>query len=110
MLNFFEAKTGKVINVNDIDNLIGTVEIIDIREPYECQRGILETAKNIPMGTLLGRPEQFLDKEKTYYLICQSGARSGQAQMMLSKMGYNVVNVAGGMGSYAGAKKEYQIN
>lgn len=38
--------------------------------------GSLKTAKNIPMGNLLTNPGKYLLKDKTYYLMCQSGARS----------------------------------
>lgn len=94
-----------VINVNDMDELIGKVEIIDIREPYETARGMLKTAKNIPMGELMSSPEKYLNKETKYYIICQSGARSGAVVSALSRNGYDVVNVSGGMGSYVGTKR-----
>ena len=35
MFGFLKRNDGKVINVNDMDNLIGKVELIDIREDYE---------------------------------------------------------------------------
>ncbi|MGL5479950.1 MAG: rhodanese-like domain-containing protein, partial [Clostridium sp.] len=38
MFSFLKSNT-KVVNVNDIDNLIGKVNIIDIREPYEFKGG-----------------------------------------------------------------------
>lgn len=106
MLNFLKLDTAKVIHVNDIDNLIGTIELIDIREPYEYKSGSIRTAKNIPMGDLLASPSKYLLPDKTYYIMCQSGARSGRATKMLAKMGFDVINVAGGMGSYVGTKRK----
>jgi len=88
--------------VNDMDNLIGKVELIDIRESYEYNSGSLKSAKNIPMGNLLMEPNKYLVKDETYYIMCQSGGRSGSACRELSKEGFNVVNVSGGMGSYVG--------
>lgn len=105
MFNFLKSDESKVINVNDMDNLIGKVELIDIREPYEYKSGSLKTAKNIPMGNLLSSPEKYLAKDVTYYIMCQSGGRSGRATRTLSKQGFNVINVAGGMGSYAGTNR-----
>ena len=105
MFEFLRSNTGKVINVNDIDGILGKIELIDIREPYEYNAGSIKGAKNIPMGILLKEPERFMDKEHTYYLVCQSGGRSQAAVKALSKLGYQVVNVAGGCGSYAGSKK-----
>lgn len=106
MFGFMLKEAGKTVHVNDMDSLIGKASIIDIREPYEYRSGSLRTAKNIPMGTLLNTPDQYLDKEKEYYILCQSGGRSGGACRMLSKLGYQVVNVVGGMGSYVGTKRK----
>ena len=106
MFDFLKRDDSKVIHVNDMDNLIGKVELIDIREPYEYKSGTLKTAKNIPMGTLLSSPEKYLIKDKTYYIMCQSGGRSGSTTRALTKQGFNVINVAGGMGSYVGTKRK----
>jgi rhodanese-related sulfurtransferase len=106
MFDFLKGKERKVIGVNEIDPLIGTVELIDIREGYEYKAGSIKTAKNIPMGSLLAAPEKYLIKDKTYYIMCQSGGRSARATKALSKAGYNVINVLGGMGSYTGRKRK----
>lgn len=106
MLRFLQRDDSKVIHVNDIDNLIGSIELIDIREPYEYQSGSIITAKNIPMGSLLDNPNKYLQKDKTYYLLCQSGARSGMTSKRLTKQGFEVINVAGGVGSYVGTKRK----
>lgn len=106
MFDFLKRDVSKVINVNDMDNLIGQVELIDIREPYEYKAGSLKTAKNIPMGNLLANPEKYLIKDKTYYIICQSGSRSGSTTRVLTKQGFQVINVTGGMGSYVGTKRK----
>ncbi len=106
MFGLLKKDDSKVINVNDIDSLIGKVELIDIREPYEYRSGSIKTAINIPMGNLLTSPAKYLAKDKTYYIMCQSGGRSGRAARALSKEGFNVINVAGGMGSYVGVNKK----
>ncbi len=106
MFGIFNKNTGKVINVNDIDNLIGKINLIDIREPYEYRSGSIKTAKNIPMGELLGEPDKYLEKDKEYHIICQSGGRSARACNKLTGLGFDVVNVAGGVGSYAGSKRK----
>lgn len=106
MFDFLKKDSSKVIHVNDMDNLLGKVELIDIREPYEYKSGTLKTAKNIPMGTLLSNPEKYLMKDKTYYIMCQSGARSGSTTRALTKQGFQVINVSGGMGSYVGTKRK----
>ncbi len=106
MFEFLKSDTSKLIHVNDMDELIGTVELIDIREPYEYKRGTIKTAKNIPMGNLLSAPEKYLLKDKKYYIMCQSGGRSGNACRLLARQGFDVMNVTGGMGSYVGTKRK----
>jgi rhodanese-related sulfurtransferase len=106
MFGFLKKEQGKVINVNDMDNLIGKVDLIDIREKYEYANGSIKSAKNIPMGDLLNAPDKYLNKDKEYYIMCQSGGRSSRACNILSSKGFNVVNVAGGMGSYVGTKRK----
>ena len=106
MLGFLKREETKVINVNDLDNLLGKIELIDIREPYEFKSGSIKTSRNIPMGNLLESPDRFLIKDKTYYLMCQSGARSGRASKALLRQGYDIVNVSGGMGTYVGTKRK----
>ena len=105
MISLFKKDERQVVHVNDMDALIGKVNIIDIREIYEFRTGSLKTANNIPMGELLAAPEKFLNKNDTYYIMCQSGMRSGNTTKILTKQGYQVVNVAGGMGSYVGVKR-----
>ena len=106
MFNFLVKTELETVNVNDLDELIGKIELIDIREPYEYKGGSIKSAKNIPMGELLDEPEKYLSKEKTYYIMCQSGGRSRRTAGSLAKSGYNVINVSGGYGSYAGTKRK----
>lgn len=106
MFDFLKKNNSNVIHVNNMDDLIGKVELIDIREPYEYKSGSLRTAKNIPMGNLLNAPEKYLIKDKTYYIMCQSGSRSGRTTRALAKQGFDVINVAGGFGSYVGSKRK----
>jgi len=106
MFGFLKSNQGKVIHVNDMDDLIGKVELIDIRERSEYHSGSLKSAKNIPMGELLSEPNKYLLQGKTYYIMCQSGGRSGRACSLLTRQGFDVINVAGGVGSYVGTKRK----
>ncbi len=106
MFNFLKEDGLDVVNVNDLDNMIGKIELIDIREPYEYKSGSLKSAKNIPMGDLLNETEKYLSKETTYYIMCQSGARSKRTSRALARNGYHVINVSGGVGSYVGTKRK----
>lgn len=104
MFGLFKSSNEKVVHVNDIDAL-SNIELIDIREGYEYKAGSIKGSKNIPMGELLNNPDKYLQKDKTYYIVCQSGARSSAACKQLSKKGFEVINVAGGFGAYVGTNK-----
>ena len=103
MFNFFSKNKFDSVNVNDLDELLGKINLIDVRENYEYKSGHLPTAKNIPMSSIVTEPEKYLDEAKEYHIICQSGGRSSRVCSNLSSRGYKVINVAGGTGSYRGA-------
>lgn len=107
MFNFFKKSDNsyKTIPVNDLDELIGKVKLIDIREASELEGGTIRTAKHIPMNTLLENPEKYLNKDETYYLLCRSGNRSGKTAKQLVKEGYQAVSADGGFSSYKGKNK-----
>ncbi|MDX2282943.1 MAG: rhodanese-like domain-containing protein [Bacteroidia bacterium] len=75
--------------------------LLDVRTPAEFKSGAISGAKNLDV-TSAGFAEKAakLDKSKTYFLYCRSGARSGQACSFLSQQGYTVYNLSGGIGSW----------
>lgn len=70
--------------------------LIDVRQPEEFKSGHVPGAKLIPLGELNRRINE-LPKDKEIACICATGSRSSSAARMLSKQGYNVINVRGGM-------------
>lgn len=106
MFSIFKNKSDQGISVNAIEDLIGKVELIDIREYHEFMTGSIRTAKNIPMNQLLSQPAYYLERSKTYYIMCQSGMRSKRAVNELQKLGYQAIDVKGGMGAYKGKHKK----
>jgi rhodanese-related sulfurtransferase len=102
MFSFMKKNSINSIDVNEMDELLGKVELIDVREPNEYKAGHLPTAKNIPMNTLLSEPEEYLDKSKEYHIICHSGTRSSMTCGVLKESGFNIINVAGGTAGYRG--------
>jgi rhodanese-related sulfurtransferase len=44
-----------------------------------------------------------LDRSETYYVVCESGGRSGQACAYLAQQGFDVRSVQGGMSAWRGA-------
>lgn len=106
MFSLFQRNDTNSVHVNEIDNILEDINLIDIREPYECANGCIKQSKNIPMGQLMSNPNKYLEKSKKYYIMCQSGGRSGNAVSALNRAGYDVVNVKGGMGSYTGKNRK----
>lgn len=74
--------------------------VIDIRDKYQFLLEHIPLAVNIPMNFLLIQPEQYLDKNNTYYLYCEYGSRSKRVCEELSKLGYKVINIDGGYQAY----------
>ncbi len=101
MFSFLKKNAVPQVAVSEISTL-GKINLIDVREPHEYKSGHVPGAVNVPMNTLLASPEKHLKKEKLYHIICQSGGRSSSTANQLSKLGYEVVNVAGGTGRYPG--------
>ncbi|KAA8923532.1 rhodanese-like domain-containing protein [Thermoplasma sp.] len=75
---------------------IGEFSIIDIREEFELFSGFIEGSINIPFSRIMQEPIN-LDKGKRYAVICAHGNRSRVAIELLSSMGLDVYDVAGGM-------------
>ncbi len=99
MFNLF--KRTPALNVKEIDNIKNKHRIIDIRNKKELmQYGKIKGIRHIEMNSLLENPEKHLDKDKEYYLMCQSGIRSKKAVKQLNKAGFNTINLKGGFYYY----------
>jgi rhodanese-related sulfurtransferase len=69
--------------------------LVDVREPAEYDEVHARGARLVPLGEVLERVEE-LPTDRTVYVICRSGARSGRATEALRARGVDAVNVAGG--------------
>ncbi len=73
--------------------------LLDVRTPAEFASGKVKGATNIDIyspsfGTAISK----LDKNKTYFVYCRSGARSGQACNVMADQGFEkLYNLAGGI-------------
>ena len=70
--------------------------LVDGRELDEFEALHLEGAHNLPLSQLADIYDQ-LDKDQVHYVICKSGMRSARACQFLAELGYEVINVQGGM-------------
>ena len=79
--------------------------VIDVRETSEYVEGHLPESRNIPFGQLeqrLGDLER--RKDAPVILICQTGARSGEACKKLEALGFTRVhNLEGGVAGWRSA-------
>lgn len=69
--------------------------VVDVREPAEYVLGHVPHAVLMPLGSVPTRHSE-LPRGRPVYLVCAVGARSMQAAIYLSRLGYDARNVAGG--------------
>lgn len=91
----------KEINVNEIDRIVDPI-IIDVREDYELEEtGTIKGAIHIPMNEVPNRLNE-ITKEREIYILCRSGVRSYNVAKYLNELGYEVINLGGGIIDYKG--------
>ena len=92
----------KSINIKEIDNIVidSNNILIDIREKYEYILGNIKRSINIPYNYLMIVPSEYLSMDKKYYIYCDSGTKSRKLCLHLSNLGYNVIDLAGGIKDY----------
>lgn len=92
----------KEINVNDIDK-ISDAFIIDVREDEEVfETGTIKGAVHIPMMTVPNNLNK-IPKDREIYILCRSGRRSYEVASYLNELGYDVINLSGGIIEYKGS-------
>lgn len=76
--------------------------VLDVREPYETQKGTIADAITIPLGNILAEKAQ-LDATKTIVVVCRTGNRSARAIQTLKLSGYTgrLINLRGGMNGWS---------
>src|SRR5699024_10200398 len=72
--------------INDKESII-----LDVREPAEYDMQHIPNSTLIPLGELENRLDE-IDKDKTVYVICRTGNRSGFAVNFMLVNGYNDVH------------------
>ena len=86
------------IDVSELAALLAadpSTPLLDVREPAEYAEAHVPSAVLMPLATV---PAHLADipRDRTVYVICRSGNRSGQAVAWLNAQGFDTVNVAGG--------------
>ena len=76
--------------------------VLDVRNPDEFARGHVDGALFMPLHIVPLRSSE-LDRAETYFVVCESGARSAQACGYLAAQGFDVRSVQGGMSAWRSA-------
>ena len=101
MIDNIAKGTLKQWHLEDMDKISKdkSAVLLDVRTVDEFSRGHIDGFKNIPVDELRERINE-VEKEKTVYLICQSGLRSYIASRILEGNGYETYNFSGGFRFY----------
>ena len=75
---------------------LGTVQLVDVRNPSELAEQRVEGAMHLPLDQLSARLGE-LPRDRRIAFLCKSGQRSGAAAKTASKAGLDAVNVEGGL-------------
>ncbi|MBX7155431.1 MAG: thioredoxin [Candidatus Kapaibacterium sp.] len=96
------AQSAGVISTEELRGWLESNEnlpvLLDVRFPDEHAQKCIPNSILIPLPELeerIGELEQYKDREIVVY--CRSGNRSGTACDILAPLGYNVMNLTGGM-------------
>ncbi len=79
--------------------------ILDVRSEEEVEDAHIPNMVNIDIRQGQGFLDEIekLDKSKTYYVYCRSGARSAQACALMDQMGFSTTyNLIGGIMNWEG--------
>ncbi|MCL4341399.1 MAG: rhodanese-like domain-containing protein [Candidatus Thermoplasmatota archaeon] len=87
------------IEPKSLSNEIDQWEIIDVREPYELNYGMIKGARNVPMSEVQNLLDK-LDRNKKYAIVCAHGNRSEAAAIFLSDNGFHAATMVGGMAGW----------
>ncbi len=85
------------VNAEEAAGMIdaGEVQVLDVRRKTEFACGHLPGAINVAHTRLMARLDE-IDKNNRLLVNCLSGARSAVSVAYLQRLGYQVVNLAGG--------------
>ncbi len=74
--------------------------LLDVREPDEWEAGHAPEATLLPIGQVESRLDE-LPRDRQILAICRVGGRSAAVVAALNTLGFDAVNVAGGMRAWA---------
>ena len=108
-VNAYRNKGFKTVSSDEFARLIGdtdTVQLVDVRTKEEYEEGHISNALLIDYYSYNFEEQAIakLSKEKAVAVYCRSGRCSATATRKLVKLGYEVVNLDGGILAWERAK------
>ena len=108
-VNAYRNKGFKTVSSDEFARLIGdtdTVQLVYVRTKEEYEEGHISNALLIDYYSYNFEEQAIakLSKEKAVAVYCRSGRRSATATRKLVKLGYEVVNLDGGILAWERAK------
>jgi len=89
------------ITPSELKECLGTVTLVDVREPEEYAVSHIQGCKLIPLGELQQRAEKELDKKADIVVYCAHGVRSLHGLMALSRLGFEKLrSLEGGIAAW----------
>jgi hydroxyacylglutathione hydrolase len=86
--------------IEALDGLMADAVLLDVREPEEYAYGHVPGAVNLPQAELATRLAE-VPRDRSVFVICESGMRSLRSTQFLRQMGYDrVTNVRGGTAAW----------
>lgn len=112
MVSTIACNAQQQVNVQTFEQAINQNNgvLIDVRTPEEFNAGHIAGATNIDIySNSFEQQIKQINKTKTVLVYCRSGSRSAQAANILRRNGYQVLDLAGGVGAwYQSGKKLVQ--
>jgi rhodanese-related sulfurtransferase len=76
--------------------------VLDVRIPSSFAAGRVQGSVNIPLAQVQDRHAE-LPRNRTIVTVCSHGGQSYKAAFTLHRLGYHVINLAGGLTSWQAA-------
>jgi rhodanese-related sulfurtransferase len=77
----------------------GTIQLVDVREPYEWDAGRIDGARHIELERLASEADT-IERERPVVFYCRVGSRSGMAAQAFRRAGYDAYSMDGGIAAW----------
>jgi rhodanese-related sulfurtransferase len=74
----------------------GTVQLVDVREPYEWDAGHIPGTRHVALASVAGEAER-IERDTPVVFVCRVGGRSTMAANAFRRAGYDAYSLAGGV-------------